>query len=79
VVAMWDLDLTCHAFVLQVTGNLSRCDHPLAQHGGGEHARGQWERPVQAVNNILSISHTLVETGHGAGYEPWHGHQAPNC
>jgi hypothetical protein len=35
--------------------------------------------PWLAVNNILSIPHTFVESGHSAGNEPRHEHQAPNC
>jgi hypothetical protein len=34
----------CHAFVLQVTGNLGiSLPHP---HGDGDHTRDQWERPI---------------------------------
>ena len=35
--------------------------------------------PRQAVNNILGIPHTFVESGQSAGNEPRHEHQAPNC
>jgi hypothetical protein len=42
-------------------------------------ASGTAADPWQAVNNILSTPHAFVETGHGAGYEPRHEDQAPNC